>query len=676
MAKKKRRNKSRSKPDSAVPSQAQAPNKAQGAPTGPSFPGKKTTRLLDHAAWPPLLLVALAAVLYIQTLRFGYALDDNSVISSNRWVQQGLGGVLPLLESSYWEGFFAGFATYYRPLPMISYALEFELFGFDPGVSHGINVALYAGTAALVYALLHRITRSRGASGLGTALFVLSPLHVEVAANIKSRDELMALALQLGVLLIGVDLAKSTRLSKVARGWRVALALLCMLAALLTKENALITVALLPLTLWCGTTASPKAVAGWSAALTLPPLLPYFIQRYRVTGHVLKVQGEGGELLLNNAIWAAQDWSESAGMVFWIFADYGKLLLWPRPLIWDRSLGYIPIADLSDPRALLGLVLTLVLAGLLIWQLPKRSLWGWSLGWMAIAYAIPSNVVVQVVGSTMAERYLYLLTVGFCGGLGWGCAKLAERKGRWVWVMGGALALLWGGLSLERIPNWQDTSYLVEADYPKSPGNPRITEAFLGLQIRRLTLTTSGAEKRAIRAKMQTALQTTKALILEDERRYGLLAPGMFWSAGSAAFSDQDWPQAREHFQALVRLSPEHFRGWWRLGYSCFELQDYPCSSAAYHQAVTHRPKQGFAPQDDVLLQDYYFNLCLVEQTLGAWQESLESCEGALYWEPNHARATAGMGIAHQMLGNQAEAERFYEKAFALDPSLRPTVTP
>ena len=195
MAKKKRRNKSRSKPDSAVPSQAQAPNKAQGAPTGPSFPGKKTTRLLDHAAWPPLLLVALAAVLYIQTLRFGYALDDNSVISSNRWVQQGLGGVLPLLESSYWEGFFAGFATYYRPLPMISYALEFELFGFDPGVSHGINVALYAGTAALVYALLHRITRSRGASGLGTALFVLSPLHVEVAANIKSRDELMALAL-------------------------------------------------------------------------------------------------------------------------------------------------------------------------------------------------------------------------------------------------------------------------------------------------------------------------------------------------------------------------------------------------------------------------------------------------------------------------------------------------
>ena len=98
MAKKKRRNKSRSKPDSAVPSQAQAPNKAQGAPTGPSFPGKKTTRLLDHAAWPPLLLVALAAVLYIQTLRFGYALDDNSVISSNRWVQQGLGRQLIFAE--------------------------------------------------------------------------------------------------------------------------------------------------------------------------------------------------------------------------------------------------------------------------------------------------------------------------------------------------------------------------------------------------------------------------------------------------------------------------------------------------------------------------------------------------------------------------------------------------
>ncbi|MFT5585452.1 MAG: tetratricopeptide (TPR) repeat protein [Cognaticolwellia sp.] len=681
MAKKNRKNKSRSKPSPPAPSPDLAALQGEDAawakkPTAKASPTKEPPGLRLNALWIPVLLVALTVLLYAQTLNFDYALDDNSVISSNRWVQQGLAGVLPLFESSYWEGFFQGFASYYRPLPMISYALEFELFGFDPGISHGINVAMYAGTAALVYALFHRLTGSKGASGLGAALFVLSPLHVEVSANIKSRDELMALALQLGVLLLGVDLAKSssttTPLSKTGRSWRVALALLCMLAALLTKENALITVALLPLTLWCGTKASPKAIAGWSAALTLPPLLPYFIQRYRVTGHVLKVQGEDSRQLLNNAVWAAQDWSESAGMIFWMFADYAKLLLWPRPLIWDRSLGYIPIAELSHPQALLGVLLALVLAGLLIWQLPKRSIWAWTLGWMAIAYAIPSNVLVQVVGSTMAERYLYLLTVGFCGGLAWGFAKLADRYGRWVWATGAALALLWGGLSLERIPDWQDTAHLVAADYPKSAGNPRIADSYLGLQIRRMTLAASGEEKRAAQAELQAVLQLSKALLLEDELRYRLLAPGMFWAAGSAAFTDQDWPQAREHFEALVRHKPNHFQGWWRLGYSCFELQDYPCSSAAYYEALTHRPKQGFAPGDDVLLQDYYFNLCLVEQKLGAWEESLESCEGALYWEPNHARATAGVGIAHQMLGNQSEADRFYEKAFALDPSLRP----
>ena len=34
--------------------------------------------------------------------------------------------------------------------------------------------------------------------------------------------------------------------------------------------------------------------------------------------------------------------------------------------------------------------------------------------------------------------------------------------------------------------------------------------------------------------------------------------------------------------------------------------------------------------------------------------------------------AFAGVGIAHQMLGNQSEADRYYARAFELDPSLRP----
>lgn len=670
MAKKKKKKRKSQRPRSAEPP-PQSPPSASPTPTPDPAPPPPAAPARPSDTWIPLLLALLAFGLYAQTASFDYALDDNSVISSNRWVQQGFEGVIPLFETSYWEGFFQGFATYYRPLPMITYALEFEFFGFDPGVSHLVNVALYAGTAALVYGLLHRVLASRGASILGTALFVLSPLHVEVSANIKSRDELMALALQLGVLILGVDLVRGEHRGA-ARAWRVALALGCMLAALLTKENALVTVALLPLTLWCGTQARPGAIAAWSAALTLPPLAPYLLQRLRVTGHLFKVQGEGSEQLVNNALWAAQDWSESAGMVFWIFADYARLLLWPRPLVWDRSLGYIPVAELSHPGALAGIALALVLSGLLIWQLPKRSRWAWALGWMAIAYAIPSNVVVQVVGSTMAERYLYLLTVGFCGGLGLAIAHLAKRLGPWAWAPGVALALLWGGFTLERIPDWRDTAVLVDQDYNKSPGNPRIAEAFLSLQNRRITTATSEADRRQAQGALMAALDNSQHLLLQDELRYRLLAPSLFWAAGQAAFADKDWTQARTHFEALTRHKPAHFQGWWRLGFACFELGDYPCSSLAYYTALEHRPKQGFAPGDDVLLQDYYFNLCLVEQKLGAWEASLESCQGAVYWDSKHARALAGVGIAHEMLGNPTLAQEFYERAFAINPALRP----
>lgn len=624
-----------------------------------------------------------AVLLYRRTTTYPYVLDDNYVVASNRWVQQGFSGLLPLLEGSYWDGYFGGYAQYYRPLPMLSYAVEFGLFGMDPGISHAVNVGLYALTALLVYRFVERVSGGWLLPTLAGALFVASPLHVEVAANIKSRDELFVLIFQLSALIGAVDLVRSWAAAprRWAQGAVVSVSILC---ALLAKESGLLVLALLPLTLWTVTDLKPLRIAGWTAGLGAVPLVLYFGQRLRVTGALLSVSG-GAEVIENNALWAADSASEHWGMIAWMITDYARLLVYPAPLLWDRSLGYIPIIDLSSPRAWLGIGIAVTWAGLTLWQLRKRSLPGLALSWMAVCYALPSNILVRVDGSTMAERYLYTFTLGFCLLLAWGLSRAFSldraplpfslkglERAFFPLGLGAIVALLWSAATLQRVPAWSSLSALIAADVDSAQGNARLISARLGELIPQRELAQDPNEKAALRREISELLATSEALLVEDPRRYQLLRPELLWARGMSAFQDKDWALARAELEALVALSPTHYRGWWHLGFSCYQLGDYVCASESWYEALEQRPKQGFAPGDRVLLQDYYFNLCLAEQQLGAWESSLESCRGALQWDPRHAQAQAGVGIALTQLGRTEEGQAALEAAYEMDPSLRP----
>jgi protein O-mannosyl-transferase len=197
-------------------------------------------------AW---LFFALGFLLYANTFGHGYAFDDSVAITDNKFTQKGLAGIGDLLTKDFFEGIYGDqlelVGGRYRPLSLITFAAEKSFFGQNAGLSHAINAFFYGFAAFLFYKVLRRLLPQWPLLVfLSTLLWTLHPLHTEVVANIKSRDELLSfigLFAALGFLLRYLE----SRQNKHLIGMGIAY-----LLALLSKENGITFLAVLPLTAW------------------------------------------------------------------------------------------------------------------------------------------------------------------------------------------------------------------------------------------------------------------------------------------------------------------------------------------------------------------------------------------------------------------------------------------
>lgn len=169
----------------------------------PQYPEPKNGFLSTN--WLPLLIIAgLSISLYIQTIGFDYALDDTMVIVKNQFTQKGINAISDIFKYESFRGYFGEQKKLlegdrYRPLSIATFAIEKSIFGGSKEVSHFINILLYALTGLLLFrVLLFMFPNEEGKKWyfsvpfVATLLFIAHPLHVEVVANIKGRDEIIA----------------------------------------------------------------------------------------------------------------------------------------------------------------------------------------------------------------------------------------------------------------------------------------------------------------------------------------------------------------------------------------------------------------------------------------------------------------------------------------------------
>lgn len=139
-----------------------------------------------------LVLAVFALLLYANTFNNGYALDDELVTIDHRLTSQGISAIPEIFTSHYFDNQ-VGNKYEYRPIVLATFAIEHH-FTINPTVSHVINALLYALTAFLLFASLRSMWPQVAwpFAALVTALFIAHPLHTEVVASIKNRDEILA----------------------------------------------------------------------------------------------------------------------------------------------------------------------------------------------------------------------------------------------------------------------------------------------------------------------------------------------------------------------------------------------------------------------------------------------------------------------------------------------------
>src|SRR5579872_2723574 len=88
------------------------------------------------------ILLVIGFMIYANTIPGGYVLDDTAAIKTNKYVQEGVSGIPKIMQVDFWY-FYGQNAGYYRPLSLITFAVEHQFFGNNSHISHGVNALLF-----------------------------------------------------------------------------------------------------------------------------------------------------------------------------------------------------------------------------------------------------------------------------------------------------------------------------------------------------------------------------------------------------------------------------------------------------------------------------------------------------------------------------------------------------
>ena len=192
-----------------------------------------------------LLIAIISFVQYANTFNHDYVLDDIVVIDMNEAVKKGVEGIPSIFKNYNPESLQVQNNYGYRPVTLASFAIDISLFGQNPKYGHIANVLYFSLLCFVIFLTLRLIFpyHSHWLPFLVTLLIAVHPIHTEVVANIKSRDEI--LCLMFGLLSLQSALQYINKQSKIY----YFLFALCFLLAVFSKEQALLFVFIIPITL-------------------------------------------------------------------------------------------------------------------------------------------------------------------------------------------------------------------------------------------------------------------------------------------------------------------------------------------------------------------------------------------------------------------------------------------
>ena len=595
-----------------------------------------------------LALWAIVLLAYSNSFRAGLVFDAASIVGQDPRIRLAtLENLASILTGRYW--YVSTTAHLYRPLTTISYLFNYAVLGngINPLGYHVINFALHAVNVALIYALGMLIFEEAMPAWALAAIWGLHPLLAESVTNVVGRADLLAAFGVLAGLLCHVQAASGSGRRRSA--WLAALAL-CQAIGLFSKENAAVLPAIMLLyDLACpGRTTWRRRVSAYAAVAV--PFIVYLGLRSGLQGSMRIDFAE-------NPLVSAGFWTARLTAIK-VIGKYLGLFLWPAGLSADYSYNAVPVFGAEAPGgenalALFSLAVCLGAAALAVQMAVRKRPAArpalFFLVFFIVALAPTSNVMI-LIGSIMAERFMYLPAVGLAGCLVASVSLVGARlfpktqaADKLAWAALGAVLAALGVRTYARNFDWRDERSLWSSAvrvYPQSArphynlGNALAADPAL--------LPEAIAEYRA-------ALRIRP----DDADAHTNLGTALSRIPGRL-------PEAIAEYQAALRIRPDDVDALDNLGNALSGIPGRMSEAiAAYQAALRIRPDRA----------DVHYNLASVlVRSSGSLPQAIAEFRTALRIQPDNAEAHNNLGTALANMGQMAEAIEEFRAAARVRP--------
>jgi hypothetical protein len=619
-----------------------------------------------------LLIGALALAIYANSINNSYTLDDFSVIKENNIVKNGAKSIPLIFNSSYRYGYLNVNDGLYRPFTLMMYAIEWQLFPDKPAIYHLVNILLYALTGVVMFRLLCKALKQYNIilPLIATLLFIVHPIHTEVVANIKSRDEIMCflcVLLSINYLFNYVNEKKTPQ---------ILLSILFYIIALFSKESGILMLAFAPLFLMFFSEIKFVKVLSLTAIFIIPTLI-YLSIRNHVLHSTVGIQEVA---LVDNLLIAAKSVSQKYATAFVILAYYIKLLIVPHPLLYNYSYNQIPIVGFSNPFAIASVLFHVAM---LVYGLSKikikrenleltenpnqdaRNVLGFSVLFYLVGVSLFSNMIITI-GAAMGERFIYFSSFGFCLAIAFLILKLLKVdlyktiskpsevfSSKPLLALVSVIVLLFSAKTIARNPNWKDNLTLYRHDLPISENSVR-SHYYLGNELIKQQNELSGQP-------LDTAAILEGCKHLEEALKIYPDYNDANTQLGVAYYKIKDFKKSEKCYLITLNNNPNDAVAINNLAAIYFNTAQYQKAIEMYEKAIVLNPR----------FSDAMVNIGSCYGSMQQFEESIKCFKQAISISPDNAKAYFFMSKSYSFIGNKAEADIAMAEAQSIDPSLK-----
>ncbi|XP_042366875.1 protein O-mannosyl-transferase TMTC1 [Plectropomus leopardus] len=516
------------------------------------------------------VLAALCALCYSNSLRGELVHDDVWAIINNPDVRAG-SSLRNIFSNDFWGKRMADNTSHksYRPLCILTFKLNILLGGMMPLYFHMVNVCLHCAVTCLLMHTCERCVFEDSRLAFVTALlFAVHPVHTEAVSGIVGRADVLACLLFLLTFLsyirsVAVCLSEDSLPSTVSP-WCLLVSLLLGTCAMLVKETGITVFGVC--VLYDALVLCRKPLIHHSSGSRLRDLhhicSPFLKRAGLISAYVVIIMSVrlwlmGGSMPL----FSEQDNPASFSphlltrilTYSYLLSFNAWLLLAPVVLCYDWQVGSIPLVEsLGDVRNVATVLLAVVMVALClhcVFSPQRQESREVLVGMLFLVFPfIPASNLFFRVGFVVAERVLYMPSMGYCILVVHGLSRLCSVVGRWgttvLSVSMLLLLLLFSWKTVQQNHVWLSREALFRSGIQTLPHNAKVHYNYANF------LKDSGRHQEAIHH-YSTALR---------------LYPRHASAMNNLGTLTRNPEEAEHYYRKALDINPQHNRALFNLG--------------------------------------------------------------------------------------------------------------